>query len=132
MSKVYLAVAIGAPDQLLGHVDESGEVSLDQLGLDTVVGHVNLTTGDIYDRVFWAHKKVGHVDLSSGRVYISCFGPDQHVGQVAEDGRMNLHKALAADDYVGNVDQVLCVRIQPVRWCCSWCCPRLSRTNQSK
>ena len=45
------------------------------------------------------------MDASSGRVYATRLGHDTHEGQVDADGRMRLHQALAADDYVGRVDE---------------------------
>lgn len=104
MSNVYLALP-GAPDRLLGRVEDDGRIYRSRAGLDDLVGHVNLVTGAVYEQRFGPDKKVGHVDLSSGRVYTTHFGPDTHVGQVDADGRMRLHQALAADDYVARVDE---------------------------
>ena len=103
MTKVYLALS-GAPDRLLGHVEDDGRVYRSLVGPDNLIGHVDLATGNIYAQRFGPDKKVGHVDLSSGRVYATHPGPDAHVGQVREDGMMYLHQALATDDYVGHVD----------------------------
>ena len=105
--KVYLAIA-GAPDKLLGRINENGKIYRSQFGPDDEIGHVDLVTGDVYEQRFGPDKKVGHVDLSSGKVYASRLGPDEYVGQVREDGRMHRrHQSLAADDYIGNVDQFL-------------------------
>jgi hypothetical protein len=106
MSKVYLAIT-GAPDQLLGHVDEAGRVYRSQIGPDNEIGHVNLETGRIYEQRFGPDKRVGHVDLSSGRVVSTRLGPDEHVGQVDADGKLRRAQALAVDDYVGRVDPFL-------------------------
>ncbi len=103
MSSVYLTIP-GAPDRLLGHVDDAGRVSRSQAGLDDEIGHVNLVSGEVYATRFGPDKKVGHVDLGSGHVYGSRFGPDEYVGQVGVDGRMHRHQALAADADVGHVD----------------------------
>ncbi len=104
--KVYLAIA-GAPDKLLGRIDENGIIYRSQFGPDDEIGHVDLATGDVYEQRFGPDKKVGHVDLNSGKVYATKLGPDEYVGQVREDGRMHRHQSLAADAYVGNVDQFL-------------------------
>jgi len=74
------------------------------MGPDDHVGHVDLRTGDIYAQRLGPDKEIGHVDLSSGKVYMSRFGPDTHVAQVGEDGRMYVHRAMAVDSYIGNVD----------------------------
>jgi hypothetical protein len=103
MSKVYLAVS-NAPDTLLGRVENDGRVYLDQMGPDDLVGHVDLNSGDIYAQRFGPDKKIGHVDLSSGKVTTSRFGPDAHIAQVGENGRMYVHRAVATDTYIGNVD----------------------------
>jgi hypothetical protein len=50
---------------------------------------------------------VGRVNLKSGKVYASRLGPDAYLGRVDDGGRMHLHQALAADDSVGNVDELL-------------------------
>jgi hypothetical protein len=104
MSNVYLALP-GAPDRLLGRVEDDGRVYRSQTGLDDQVGRVDLATGNVYEQRFGPHKKVGHVDLNSGKVYSSRFGPDEHIGQVNDDGRMTCHQTLAVDDYVGKVDE---------------------------
>ncbi len=104
MSNVYLAIP-GAPDRLLGHVHDDGQVYRSQAGLDDLVGHVNLTSGAVYEQRFGPDKKVGHVDLSNGRVYATRLGPDTYVGQVNADGRLRLHEALAVDDYVARVGE---------------------------
>jgi hypothetical protein len=106
MSKVYLAIP-GAPDRLLGHVDEAGRVYRSQIGPDNLVGHVNLETGRIYEQRFGPDKRVGHVDLGSGKVVSTRLGPDEHVGQVAIDGKLRRAQALAMDDYVGRVEPFL-------------------------
>lgn len=106
MSKVYLAIP-GAPDQLLGHVDEAGQVYRSQIGPDNKVGYVNLENGRVYEQRFGPDKQVGHVDLGSGKVYATRLGPDEHVGQVAADGKMRRDQTLAADDYVGKVEPFL-------------------------
>ncbi|HRW09310.1 MAG TPA: hypothetical protein P5121_29620 [Caldilineaceae bacterium] len=106
MSKVYLAIS-GAPDKLLGHVDESGKVSRSQIGLDKQIGYVNLATGEIYESHFGPDKTVGRVETSSGKVYATRWGPDKYVGWVRADGHIYRHKALAPDEYIGQVDPAL-------------------------
>ena len=103
MSKVYLEVSL-APDRLLGHVQEDGDVYRSDAGLDDKIGHVHLKSGKVYARRLGADKKVGHVDLDNGRVYVTKVGPDKYVGQMKEDGTMHLDKSLAPDDYVGKVN----------------------------
>jgi len=104
--KVYLHVP-GAPDRLLGRVDEDGTIYRSQAGPDDEIGHVDLGTGHVYEQHFGPDKKVGHGDLSSGKVYLTRLGPDEHVGQVKADGTMRHHAARAVDDYVARVDQFL-------------------------
>lgn len=106
MSNVYLAIP-GAPDRLLGHVHNDGQVYRSQAGLDDLVGHADLATGAVYQQRFGPDKKVGRVDLSDGRVYVSRLGPDTYVGQVHADGRMRLHQPLGVDDYIARVDEFL-------------------------
>jgi hypothetical protein len=103
MSKVYLEVSL-APDRLLGHVKEDGDVYRSDAGLDDKIGHVHLKSGKVYARRLGADKKVGHVDLDNGRVYATKIGPDKYVGRVKEDGTMHLDKSLAPDDYVGKMN----------------------------
>ncbi len=104
MSNIYLAIP-GAPDRLLGHVHDDGQVYRSQAGLDDLIGHVDLATGAVYEQRLGPDKKVGHVNLSDGRVYATKLGPDTHVGQVEADGRIRLHESLAPDDYVARVDE---------------------------
>lgn len=106
MNKVYLAIP-GAPDRLLGHVADSGEVSHSQLGPDHKIGYVNLATGDIYESHFGPDKTVGRVEISSGKVYATRWGPDKYVGWVRADGHIYRHKALAPDEYIGQVNPAL-------------------------
>ncbi len=103
MSKVYLEVPL-APDRLLGHVKENGNVYRSDAGLDDKIGHVHLKSGKVYARRLGADKKVGHVDLDNGRVYATRVGPDKYVGQMKENGTMHLDKSLAPDDYVGKMN----------------------------
>ncbi len=103
MSKVYLEVSL-APDRLLGHVKEDGDVYRNDAGLDDKIGHVHLQSGKVYSRRLGPDKKVGHVDLDNGRVYATKVGPDKYVGQMKEDGTMHLDKSLAPDDYVGKMN----------------------------
>ena len=102
MSKVYLQVSL-APDRLLGHVKENGNVYRSDTGFDDKIGHVHLKSGKVYARRLGVDKKVGHVDLSNGRVYATKAGPDKYVGRVNADGKIDLDKSLAPDDYVGKV-----------------------------
>ena len=106
MSKVYLAIP-GAPDQLLGHVDEGGRIYRSRTGPDAEIGHVDLASGHVYEQRLGPDKKVGHVELSSGKVYASRLGPDEHVGQVAANGRLHRQQVLAPDDYVGKIEPLL-------------------------
>jgi hypothetical protein len=103
MSKVYLEVPL-APDRLIGHVKENGNVYRSDAGRDDKIGHVHLKSGKVYARRLGVDKKVGHVDLDDGRIYATKIGPDKYVGRVKEDGTIHLDKSLAPDDYVGKVN----------------------------
>jgi hypothetical protein len=104
MSEVYLAIS-GAPDKLLGHVDEDGIVTRSRPGLDEVIGHVDLATGHVRQRRLGPDKNAGDVDLGSGKVYASRLGPDEYVGQVKPDGSLHRHATLQADGYIGKVSR---------------------------
>ena len=104
MSAVYLAVS-GAPDKLLGHIDEDGMVTRSQPGVDEVIGQVDLATGRVRQRRLGPDKNVGRVDLGSGKVYASRIGPDEYVGQVKTDGSLHRHVTLQADRYIGKVSR---------------------------
>lgn len=102
MSKVYLEVSL-APDRLIGHIKENGNVYRSDAGLDDKIGHVHLKSGKVYARRLGMDKKIGHVDLDNGRVYATKVGPDQYVGRVQEDGRISIDRSLAPDKYAGKV-----------------------------
>ena len=103
MSRVYLEKSL-APDHLIGHVKENGNVYRSDAGLDDKIGHVHLPSGKVYARKFGKDKKVGHVNLDNGKVYVSRVGPDKYVGRVQADGVINLDRSLFPDDYVAKVD----------------------------
>jgi hypothetical protein len=103
MSKVHLAVP-HAPDRLLGHVRENGDVYRSDAGPDDKIGHVDLESGKIYSRRLGPDRKVGHVDLDKGKVYATKAGPDKYISRVEEDGAMHLNRSLAPDDYVGRMN----------------------------
>ena len=103
MSKVYLA-APHAPDRLLGHVKENGDVYRSDAGPDDKIGHVDLESGKVYSRRLGPDKKIGRVDLAGGRVHIAKAGPDKYIGRMQEDGAMHLDRSLAPDDYVGKMN----------------------------
>lgn len=102
MSKVYLAVP-RAPDRLIGHVKENGNVYRSDAGPDDKIGHVDLKSGKVYSRRLGPDKKIGHVDLDKGKVYVTKAGPDKYIGRVEEDGAIYLNRSLAPDDYVGRM-----------------------------
>jgi hypothetical protein len=104
MSEVYRALS-GAPDKLLGHIDEDGIVTRSQPGVDEVIGHVDLASGHVHQKRLGPDKYVGHVDLGSGKVYASRIGPDEYVGEVKPDGSMHRHATLKADQYIGKVSR---------------------------
>ena len=106
MSKVYLAIP-HAPDRLLGHIKENGNVYRSEAGPDDKIGHVELKSGKVYSRRPGPDKKIGHVDLENGRVYAARVGLDKHIGRVQEDGKLYLDRSLAPDKYVGRVDPFL-------------------------
>lgn len=106
MAKVYVEIPM-APDKLLGHVNEDGEVYRSRVGLDDRVGTVDLSSGKIYADRFGPDNKVGYVDLDNGKVYFTRVGIDEYAGRVDGDGRMYSHVPLAADEYVGNVDRFM-------------------------
>ena len=102
MSKVYLEVPL-APDRLIGHVKENGDVYRSDAGLDDKIGRVDLDSGRVYSRRLGPDKKVGHVNLENGKVYVSRVGPDDYIGRVKEDGSIRLDRFMGADDYIGRV-----------------------------
>ena len=104
MSEVYLAIS-GAPDRLLGHIDEDGIVTRSQPGVDEVIGRVDLKTGHVRQQRLGPDRNVGHIDLGSGKVYASRLGPDEYVGQVKPDGSLHRHVSLQADRYIGKVSR---------------------------
>jgi len=103
MSSVYLEKSL-APDHLLGHVKENGDVYRNDLGFDDRIGHVHLESGKVYARRLGKDKKIGHVDLENGKVYRSRFGPDEYVGRVEHNGDINLDRSLWPDDTVARVE----------------------------
>jgi hypothetical protein len=104
MSEVYLVLS-GAPDKLLGHIDEDGHVTRSQPGVDEVIGHVDLASGHVHQKRLGPDKYVGHVDSGSGKVYVSRLGPDEYVGVVKPDGSLHRHVTLQPDRHIGKVDR---------------------------
>lgn len=103
MAKVYLAIP-GAPDKLLGHVHEAGDISRSRVGIDDHLGQVDLSSGKITSDRFGPDKKIGHIDLDSGKVYLTKVGLDEYIGRVDDDGRIYRHIPLGSDDYIGKVE----------------------------
>lgn len=101
MAKIYEHVEL-APDPLLGHIDENGQIYYDEGGQSEILGRIDYEKGQVYDE---DDVYMGWIE-ENGEIYGSYEDGDLRLGRVADDGKLYVYDEDEAELYVGQVTEM--------------------------